>query len=122
MKIQESAEMYLETILVLQNQGPVRAIDIAKNLGFSRPSVSVAVHALEAEHYISIKPDGTIQLEEKGRQIAEQIYERHKVLSNLLEFIGVDKETADSDACKIEHSISDKSFQCLKDFFLKISK
>lgn len=122
MKIQESAEMYLETILVLQNQGPVRAIDIAKNLGFSRPSVSVAVHALEAEHYISINPDGTIQLEEKGRQIAEQIYERHTVLSNLLEFIGVDKETADSDACKIEHSISDKSFQCLKDFFLKISK
>lgn len=122
MKIQESAEMYLETILVLQNQGSVRAVDIAKNLGFSRPSVSVAVHALEAEHYISIKPDGTIQLEEKGRQIAEQIYERHTVLSNLLEFIGVDKETADSDACKIEHSISDKSFQCLKDFFLKISK
>ena len=73
-------------------------------------------------NYISIKEDGTIILEEKGRKIAEQIYERHTVLSNLLEFIGVDKETADSDACKIEHSISDKSFQCLKDFFLKISK
>lgn len=122
MKIQESAEMYLETILVLQNQGPVRAVDIAKNLGFSRPSVSVAVHALESDNYISIKEDGTIILEKKGRKIAEQIYERHTVLSNLLEFIGVDKETADSDACKIEHSISDKSFQCLKDFFLKISK
>lgn len=114
MQIRESAEMYLETILVLSKKGPVRSIDIAKEMNFSRPSVSVTVHNLEKENYIHIEDDGTISLEEKGREIAECIYERHTVLSALLESIGVSKETASEDACKIEHDISVETFECIK--------
>ncbi|MCI5606874.1 MAG: metal-dependent transcriptional regulator [Spirochaetia bacterium] len=114
MQIRESAEMYLETILVLSKKGPVRSIDIAKEMNFSRPSVSVTVHNLEKENYIHIEDDGTISLEEKGREIAERIYERHTVLSALLESIGVSKETASEDACKIEHDISVETFECIK--------
>lgn len=114
MQIRESAEMYLETILVLSKKGTVRSIDIAKEMGFSRPSVSVTVHNLEKENYIKIADDGSISLEPKGLEIAETIYERHTVLSQLLESIGVSPETAADDACKIEHYISAETFECIK--------
>lgn len=118
MQIRESAEMYLETILVLQQQnGYVRAVDIARKMGFSKPSVSVTVHALEEEHYIAIAEDGNITLERKGREIAERIYERHTVLSFILESIGVSPQTAESDACRIEHVISAETFSRLKEKF-----
>lgn len=114
MKIRESAEMYLETILVLSKEGPVRSIDIARAMEFSRPSVSVTVHNLEKEGYISIADDQTISLNKTGREIAERIYERHTVLTNLLESLGVSKQTASADACKIEHDISEETFNAIK--------
>lgn len=114
MKIRESAEMYLETILILSKQGSVRSIDIAKAMNFSRPSVSVKVHDLAKENYISISENGLISLEDKGRKIAEEIYERHTVLSAILEKIGVSPETAAQDACKVEHVISQETFDCIK--------
>lgn len=120
MKIRESAEMYLETILVLSKKGTVRSIDIARSLNFSRPSVSVTVHNLEKEGYIKIADDSTITLEKSGLEIAERIYERHTVLSELLESIGVSKEIAAEDACKIEHDISPETFECIKKTIKKI--
>ena len=122
MQIRESAEMYLETILVLSQQGNVRAIDIAKAMKFSRPSVSVTVHQLENEKYIKITENGNISLLKKGRDIAERIYERHTVLSALLESIGVDPKVAAEDACKIEHVVSDKVFSRLLAFQKYCSK
>jgi len=114
MQIRESAEMYLETILLLSKKGDVHSIDIAKAMNFSRPSVSVTVHNLEAEHYISISEEGHISLEPKGLEIAERIYERHTVLTELLVKIGVPEEIAAEDACKIEHDISIETFDCIK--------
>lgn len=114
MQIRESAEMYLETILVLSKKGDVRSIDIAREMNFSRPSVSVTVHNLEAEHYISITEKGNIILEEKGREIAERIYERHRVLTAVLTNIGVPEDVAENDACKMEHVISEETFNCIK--------
>lgn len=115
MQIRESAEMYLETILRLSEKGPVRSIDIAREMGFSRPSVSVTIHNLADEHYVSISDDGSISLEEKGKEIAERIYERHQVLSALLERIGVPRDIAQEDACKMEHVISVETFECIKE-------
>lgn len=117
MVIRESAEMYLETILVLSKKGEVRSIDIAKAMSFSRPSVSVTIHNLEKEGYISLSENQTIKLEEKGLKIAEDIYERHTFLTHFLQAIGVTKETATQDACKIEHDISQETFNCLKNKF-----
>lgn len=114
MNIRESAEMYLETILVLSKNGPVRAIDIVKEMNFSRPTVSVAIHNLEKDGYLKITEEQNIVLEPKGLEIAETIYERHTVLSQLLERIGVPKEIAAEDACKIEHDISATTFECIK--------
>ena len=122
MKIRESAEMYLETILVLSKQGDVRSIDIARAMNFSRPSVSVTVHNLEKEHYIKIKENGTISLEPAGREIAERIYERHTVLTDLLVSIGVSEAVAAEDACKIEHDISVETFDCIKKVIKKKGK
>lgn len=120
MKIQESAEMYLETIHVLQKEsGAVRAVDIARKMGFSKPSVSVTVHALENEGYINIAEDGTITLLPSGLEIALRIYERHTVIGEILESIGVNHDTAYADACKIEHDISPETFDCLKTYFKK---
>lgn len=120
MKIQESAEMYLETIHVLQKEsGAVRAVDIARKMGFSKPSVSVTVHALEDEGYINIAEDGTITLLPSGLEIALRIYERHTVIGEILESIGVNHDTAYADACKIEHDISPETFNCLKAYFQK---
>lgn len=115
MKIQRSAEDYLETILVLENRiGNVRAIDIATELGFSRPSVSVAMKNLKTDGHISVDADGSIHLLPSGRAIAERILERHTTLSELLERLGVDRDIALEDACKIEHVISAESFDAIK--------
>ena len=115
MKIQQSAENYLETILILsQHLEKVRSIDIANELKFSKPSVSVAMKNLKEDDYIQISSDGRITLTDKGRTIAEMIYERHQVLSQLLIHLGVDAETASEDACMIEHVISKESFSAIK--------
>ena len=114
MKIGESAEMYLETILVLSKQGNVRAIDIVRAMNFSRPTVSIAIHNLEKENYIKISPDGNITLEPSGLEIAERIYERHTVLTDVLVQLGVSRKTASEDACKIEHDISTETIECIK--------
>lgn len=116
MKIQESAEMYLETILILGRKfgGEVRSIDIANYLEYSKPSVSVAMKHLRENGYIEMKDDGFILLTEKGRAIAEMIYERHTLLSRLLERLGVNAKTAAEDACRIEHVISEESFEAVK--------
>ena len=114
MVIKESAEMYLETILVLSKKGAVRSIDIAKEMNFSRPSVSVALHNLEKEEYISIEADQTVKLLPKGATIAKAIYERHTILTQFFEQIGVKSSIAAADACKIEHDISPESFKAIK--------
>jgi len=114
MVIRESAEMYLETILVLSKKGPVRSIDIANEMNFSRPTISVTVHNLENEGYIKIAEDGSITLQKKGLAIAESVYERHTTLTTLLEKIGVPSDIAAKDACKIEHDISQETFNCIK--------
>ena len=115
MHINESSEMYLETILVLEKENTaVHSVDIARKMHFSKPSVSVKVHALEKENYLSINEDGSILLLPKGREIAERIYERHNVIGEVLVALGVNPGTAYSDACKIEHDISEETFLCLK--------
>lgn len=116
MKIQESAEMYLETILVLQNRiGKVRSVDIANELQYSKPSVSVAMKNLRNNGYIEIDGDGTVLLTEKGNRTAGSVYERHTTISDWLVTIGVSRQTAVEDACRIEHVISEESFQKLKE-------
>ena len=114
MVIRESAEMYLETILVLSKEGAVRSIDVAKALNFSRPSVSVTLHNLEKEGYLSIAEDQTVTLLAKGLDIAKTIYERHTILTEFFEQLGVKKVIATADACKIEHDISPESFKAIK--------
>ena len=115
MKIQESAENYLETILILKNKnGAVRSIDIANELGFSKPSVSVAMKNFRENGYIEVDSSGYITLLDSGRQIAEKIYERHTTLSKWLVSLGVDAKTAAEDACRIEHIISSESFEAIK--------
>lgn len=115
MRIQESAENYLETILILKKRnGQVRSIDIASELSFSKPSVSVAMKNLRTNGYIEMDQDGFISLLDTGREIAEKIYERHTLLSDWLSLLGVSPEAAAEDACRIEHVISDESFQAIK--------
>ena len=115
MKIQESAENYLETILMLsQRNGNVRSIDIANELEFSKPSVSVAMKNLRENGYIHMDKDGYITLTDAGREIADMIYERHTLLSRWLIRLGVNEKTAAEDACRIEHVISKESFEAIK--------
>jgi len=115
MKIQQSAENYLETIFVLtKRNGIVRSIDIANELGFSKPSVSVAMKSLRENGYIDVMGDGHILLLEKGKKIAEKLYERHTVLTGALIALGVSREVATEDACKIEHIISEETFEAIK--------
>ena len=115
MKVHESAENYLETILILsQKNGNVRSIDIANHLEFSKPSVSVAMKNLRSQGHILVDRDGYITLTESGLQIAETIYERHTLLSSWLIHLGVSKETAMEDACRMEHVISAESFAAIK--------
>lgn len=115
MKIQESAENYLETILMIKNKkGAVRSIDIANELDFSKPSVSVAMKNLRENGYIDVDSSGYIHLLDKGLKIAEDIYERHTTISDLLIRLGVDSKTAVQDACRIEHVISEETFNAIK--------
>ena len=115
MKVHESAENYLETILVLSLKGgPVRSIDIVNELEYSKPSVSVAMKNLRTKGYIVMDDDGYITLTGKGRKIADTMYERHVAISDWLIFLGVDKKTAVHDACKMEHAMSEKSFLAIK--------
>lgn len=116
MKIQESAENYLEAIVIIHNrQGNVRSIDIANELGFSKPSVSVAMKNLRTNGYIEVDKEGFITLLDKGREIADKIYERHTLLSAWLVRMGVSTEVAAEDACRIEHVISAETFERLKE-------
>ena len=115
MKIQESAENYLETILMLKKEkGEVRSIDIANELEFSKPSVSIAMKNLRENGYIATSKDGYITLTDKGADIAERMYERHVMITNWLVSIGVEPQTAASDACRIEHVLSEQSFEAIK--------
>ena len=115
MKIQQSAEDYLETILVLGQRKPmIRSIDIVNELGYSKPSVSVAMKNLRENGYISMDHEGYITLEPSGREIAEKIYERHTLLTELFVALGVPREIAMKDACRIEHVISPESFDAIK--------
>ena len=115
MRLQESGEMYLETILTLSRMQPhVRSIDISESMGYSKPSVSRAVGLLKTGGYIEVDKDGFITLTESGREIAEKIFERHTILTKMLVGLGVDRETAAADACKMEHAISDISMEAIK--------
>lgn len=120
MVIHQSAEDYLETILILgERNGLVRSIDIVNELRFTKPSVSVAMKKLRENGYILTDRDGYITLTEKGQAVANRIYERHKVLTSVLITIGVDEETAAADACKIEHDLSDRTFAKIKEYIEK---
>ena len=111
----ESAEKYLEAILIIKNEkGTVRSIDIANHLNFSKPSVSVAMKNLRQNGYISIDSDGYISLNESGQKIAAKIYERHTLISSWLMKLGVSQKTASEDACRIEHILSEESFEAIK--------
>ena len=117
MIIKESAENYRESIFVIKKQkGFVRSIDIANDLGVSKPSVSVAMKNFREEGYITVDPDGYIDLTDKGLEIANRVYERHEIISEALMAIGVSKESALVDSCKIEHVISEESFLRIKEF------
>lgn len=115
MTLHESAEMYLETILTLSREGvSVRSIDVAQARGYSRASISRAVGLLKKDGYLNVDKDGFLTLTESGREVAEKIYERHTILTATLTALGVDAETAAEDACRIEHVISDRSFEAIK--------
>lgn len=115
MKIKESAENYLESILIIKNKkGHVRSVDIATELGYTKASVSVAMKNFREEGYIIIDDDGGISLTEKGLEIAENIYERHQVIAKALIALGVDEDVAYEDSCKIEHDISHQTFERIK--------
>ena len=115
MKLMESGQMYLETIYVLSKEKTgVHSIDVSEHMGYSKPSVSRAVGLLKKGEYIQVDKDGYITLTEKGKDVAEKIYERHMVLSNMLIALGVSAETAAEDACRLEHAISDESFEAIK--------
>lgn len=123
MRLQESGEMYLEAIYVLsKNQKFVRSIDVSEYLGYSKPSVSRAVGLLKNGEYITVDNDGGLNLTDSGREIAEKIYERHTLLTRLLVMVGVSEEVAAADACRLEHAISDESFQAIKRYTQDILK
>ena len=120
MKLYESSEDYLETVLILKERnGNVHAIDIAREMGFSKPSVSIAIHKLEDNGYLTITEDGNILLTESGAEIANKIYDRHLTISKALTMLGVNEEQSLVDACKIEHDISEETFAKLKEFVKK---
>ena len=122
MSLQESGEMYLETILILsQKLSGVRSIDVCEEMGYSKPSVSRAVGILKNGGYISVNHDGYITLTDEGRIVAEKTYERHRVLTEFFSSLGVSAGTASEDACKIEHDISDETFEALKRYIAEKS-
>ena len=115
MSLHQSGEDYLEAILVLREEnGVVHSIDVAQHMGYSKPSVSRAVSLLRGEGYLTMEKDGRLELTETGVEVAREIYERHRFLKQWLIHLGVSAEIAEEDACKIEHNISDETFQCLK--------
>ena len=117
MNLQESGEMYLESILVLsKKKDRVRSIDVVEYMGFSKPSVSRAIGLLRGGGYVNMDADGYLTLTDAGLEVASKIYERHSLLSSFLISLGVSEETADADACKIEHHISDESFAAIKQY------
>lgn len=118
MPIHESGENYLEAIyMIAEKQGNVRSIDVVNHLGFSKPTVSVAVHTLERNGFLTISQEGYLNLTEAGSEIAECIYERHKVLSSILMALGVPEDIALEDACKLEHDLSELSFEKIKRYY-----
>jgi Mn-dependent DtxR family transcriptional regulator len=121
MKIQESGENYLEVILNLEEKnGVVRSIDIARELGFSKPSISRAMRILKEAGYVSQAPYGNVSLTQAGRERAKSIYERHQLITRFLtESINLDDQTAEQDACRIEHVISEKTIDCIKNYLQK---
>ena len=120
MHVYESAEDYLEAILVIQRRrGAVRSIDIANELGFSKPSVSVAMKKLRESGYIEMELDGHIRLLPAGAEIADRIYERHRTLTDFFVYLGVSEEVASADACKVEHDLSGETFEKIKEHVLR---
>lgn len=118
MPIHESGENYLEAIyMIAEKQGNVRSIDVVNHLGFSKPTVSVAVHTLERNGFLTITQEGYLHLTETGMEVAERIYERHKVLSAILMNLGVPEDIALEDACKLEHDLSELSFDKIKGYY-----
>ena len=118
MQLQESGEMYLETILILSKKKPyVRSVDVGEYMGFSKPSVSRAIGLLRNGGFVEVGDGGGLLLTEEGREVAEKIYERHRYLTKMLMEMGVDEETASEDACRMEHVVSDKSFAAIKQYF-----
>ena len=123
MSLHESGQMYLETIYVLlQKNEKVRAIDVGAYLGYTKPSVSRAIGILKNNDYVLVDANGYITLTSSGKQIAEELYERHTVLSNMLMALGIDEKTATDDACRIEHVISEKAFNAIKKHYLDYNK
>lgn len=123
MYLQESGEMYLETIYILLGQKQhVRAVDVGEYMGFSKPSVSRALSLLKNGGYVTTDTDGCLLLTQSGTDVAKKIYERHQILTKVLVALGVDEETAAHDACKIEHDISDRSFEAIKKHIALFSK
>lgn len=117
MKIQESAENYLESILMIhERKGEVRSIDIVNELEFSKPSVSVAMKNLRENGYITVNKDGYISLTEKGLEIAEKTYERHRLFTRIFQELGIDPKIASRDACRVEHILSDETFSAIKSY------
>ena len=120
MHVYESAEDYLEAILVIgQRRGAVRSIDVANELGFSKPSVSVAMKKLRESGHIEMDQEGLIRLLPSGRAVAERIYERHRMLTDFFIWLGVDEASASADACLVEHDLSPETFEKLKDHILR---
>ena len=123
MGIHESGEMYLETIhVLLKKNGAVRSVDISEYMGYSKPSISRVVGLLKKQGYITVDAGGYINLTDAGLNVANKIYERHNVLSTLLTLLGVDQETATEDACRLEHAISDQSFEAIKQHLETLQK
>ena len=121
MAVTEAVENYLETILILSHKQPdVHAIDICSYLGYSRPTVSIVLKKMKDDGLVNVDSDNHITLTEIGKKVAERIYERHKILSEFFEYLGVNRDIAAEDACKIEHDISDETFECLRKHFNKI--
>ena len=120
MRLHESGEMYIETIYVLTRERPaVRTIDVGEHMGFSKPSVSRALRILKNGGYVSVSPEGYLSLTDAGLAVAEKIYARHELLKSFLLSIGVDEDTAAEDACRMEHALSDTSFEALKRYLNK---
>ena len=123
MALLESGEMYLESILILSRRGgKVRSVDVSEYMGFSKPSVSRAIGLLKSGGYITVDPDGYIALTDVGTEVAERIYERHTLLTEFLVRLGVERETASADACKMEHHLSDETFAAIKNHAESIGK